>query len=520
MCQRNRLILNVLTNYGTFIIFGAANFFLAGYTIRRLGKDAFGIVALVMSLTIVTEFLGRGICQALTKYVASEVSKRDFDMVNRFINMSLAWLSGCGLIGLAICGCLAYYIDELFNIPPLLVREAQLVMFLMGLRVLLCFPFNTFQSILWAYQRYDLANLAKSITIILRVLLVVAYFELVSAGVTELVVITIVTLIIERIFWVVLSLRIAQNLRFGLSFWSAKALSILASFGGLILVIYVGNMIGYEAVKWVIGSELTVADVGGYSLIAYMATTAATLTLSISQVLMPVASKYSALGQHNTNAKLALRATKYVMIITSAACLVPLMLLKPLLTLWIGDEYTPEYISQLGKCGIILLVGQWLIATASCQLQMMSGVGYIRVPAVTVISWAICGVGSIWMYLHWGNGSLFGAVVIITIARIIGSTIHFFYGSHVLQIPRGQMLWESILRPGIAGLATVIIGYFLLGYLNGYELGSFILIVIMLIIVYCLFIWVIALSGSERMGMISSTRSLLRKSFSTNNEKV
>ena len=507
--QRHRLIVNVLSNYGTIALYSIVNFILVGYIVRKVGKEAFGLISLIMSLTIVTELLGRGVSYALTKHLSAAIIKKQDIDTNEFINTSVAWFFFCGFVGAVIYGVVAKYIDRLFDIPPALISDARWAIGLMALKVIICFPFNAFQGILLAHQRYDLANLSKSATIMFRFLAVILFFEFVSAGIIQLVVITIISVVMECFLWLLFSISITENLQFRPSLVSRRAISTLFGFGGFITIIYVANMIGYEAVKWVIGLELSVVDVGGYSLIAAVAVAGDGLVRSISNVLMPVASKYHALLQHDTNVRLTLLSTKYTMVMSSLFFLMPLLLLRPMLTLWVGNKYAPGYISELAQVGVVLLVGQWFITTVVCILQMLNGVGRVRVPAVVTISWAIGGLGIVWAYLHWGQGSLFAAVVGITIAKIIGTAVHMIYGLSVLRIPSRQMFVGSIFRPACAGIILCVISYFLAGYFNVYRATSFITVVIILVIMHALLVLILVLSKSERAGIVNTVRLFL-----------
>lgn len=511
MRQRTRIILNVLSNYGAFLIYGIVNVIVVGYVVRRIGTDAFGVVALVMSLIIITEFVGRGICQAVTKHVAAGMSKGDFDSVNRFVNTSLVWLGFCGLLGAAMCAGLAMCIDTIARIPNALIPEARLAMWLMGLRVLLCFPLNAFQSILWAHQRYDLGNIAKSVTLILRLVLVFVYFEFVSAGVVELIVITIITLLIERLLWIFFCLRITKNLKLGYSFVSMSTGAVLSSFGGLLLIIHAANMVGYEAVKWVVGYELSVTDVGGYSLVATLAAFAATMIRSSATVLMPVASKYNALEQHEANAQLALLSTKYAMIVAGGLCVMPLFLLETFLTLWVGDTYSTAYIAQIALAGSILLVGQWFIATSTSVLQMLTGIGKVKFPAMVTGGWAVGGLGCLWAYLRWFDGSLVGGVMCICLARLIGSVVHLFYGMRILGVEHGIFIEQAILRPAYGGIIACLSVWAYRQWVNVHSIPEFLLACVIFGSVYLFATWFIVLSSVERSEIVEKLTLIMGK---------
>ena len=511
MDQRRRIVINVVSNYITFVIFGISNFILLGYLVRKLGSDAFGVICLVVSLAAVTELIGTGICQASTKYISASISKKEDLVANELVSSSLLWFSICGLLGACFCGILSFYIDRMFDIPDRLVADSKLAMQLMAVRVLVCFPFNSFQGILLARQRYDLTNLAKSVTVVLRLIIVIVYFNLFSAGMAQYVIITIITLLIERLAWVAFSYRVSDNLRIKLALVTRKSLMVLIGFGGLILIIHIANIIGYEAVKWIIGLEMNVIDVGGYTLIAAIAVIVDQLVRSVPKVLLPVSSRYDALNLPEKNAQLGLIGTKYTMVIANCLCVLPLFMLKPFLYLWVGGEYGMEYLSHLAVLGMILLLGQLFISIPLCLLQMLTGVGKIRIPALVTMSWAVGGISIIWAYLHWVENSLAVVVIGITLARFVGSSVHLAYALKVFGISPVKFFTYSIVRPGVVGVIVFAISALLLLYMNVYIVSQFVVLSLILGLLYAGATWILVLSLDERRGVISKVSLITNK---------
>lgn len=509
MNQRHRIIINVVSNYITSVIFGISNFILLGYLVRKLGSDAFGIVCLVMSLTAVTELMGIGICQALTKHISASISNKEDLFANKLVSSSLLWFSICGLLGACFCGILSFYIDRMLDIPDRLVADARLALQLMAVRVLVCFPFNSFQGILLAHQRYDLTNLAKSVTVVLRLIIVIVYFNLFSAGIAQYVIITIITLLIERLAWVAFSYRVTDNLQIKLALVTRKSLMVLVGFGSLILIIHIANIIGYEAVKWVIGLEMDVIDVGGYTLIAAIAVIVDQLVRSVPKVLVPVSSRYDALNLPEKNAQLGLIGTKYTMVVANCLCVLPLFMLKPFLYLWVGNEYGTDYLSHLAVLGMILLLGQLFISTALCLLQMLTGIGKIHVPALVTMSWAVGGISVIWAYLHWVENSLAVVVIGITLARLVGSSIHLVYGLKVFRIPRAEFFSKSIVRPSMAGVVICLLSWLLVNFFNMSQIREFVLVTIILVVMYGLVTCSFVLNSGERRLIIEKARKAI-----------
>jgi O-antigen/teichoic acid export membrane protein len=502
MRQSTRLIINVSSNYFAFAVYGAVNFFLAGYLARVFGKDLFGIAMLVTSFTIITEFLGRGICQALTKHIAADTQKKDTARFHGLVNTSFVWLLACSVVGAVICVILSVFIDKISNIPPELIGQAKIGMLLVGLKVLVCFPLNTFQSILWSHQRYDLTNLARTIAIILRAVLVVVWFEFVAAGLTQLICITIFTTLLEEAIWIYYSYKITEELIFRLQYVSIKMFRLLFSFGGFIFIIVLSNLLGFEAIKWMMNLEMPVREVGAYGLIATLAMFAGNMVRSIANVLMPTASNLHARNMHDKNIKLAGLSTKYALVVAGLFFLVPLFLLEPFLTLWVGNTYSSDYLSKVAIAGIILLIGQYIMDSSACSTQMATGMGKVAFLSMTNLCWAVIGLTCVWIYLHWFNSSIIGVSLIITIARITGAIVKLIYGIKVIGIAAKGFIIDSLIKPTILCFAVCSAGYGLAKAINVYKIPEFIIAVMILGILYVCGTWLITFATEERQGVI------------------
>ncbi|MCK4999735.1 MAG: hypothetical protein KAS23_09375, partial [Anaerohalosphaera sp.] len=260
-----------------------------------------------------------------------------------------------------------------------------------------------------------------------------------------------------------------------------------------------------------------VTDVGAYSLIATLAVQAGSLVRSIANVLMPVASRMQALGHHEKNARLALLSTKYALVISSGLCILPLLLLRPFLLLWVGGEYSLEYISSLAVAGCVLLFGQWFITTAVCLLQMLTGIGKVKFPAMITLTWAVGGLLCVWTYLTLVGDSLLAVVVIISVARFLGAMASLIYGMIQLDVNKSRFVFKAILLPGLAGLITLAISAFVMHYYNVYEVGTFVCVVILLLLIYVALVWSIVLDPMERSALLFRTKQAyvnLRKKIS------
>lgn len=512
MGQKQQLVRNVLSNYATQAIYGACNFVLVGYVVRKLGKESFGLIALIMSTIVITSLFERGISRALTKYVAEETERPGRPLLSKYVSTSFAWYLLAGVLGAFLMVLLANCSGQLFEIPADLQKEARAGWYLMGLSVALTFPFNSFQGLLDGHQRYDLVNAAHIVAIALRLGFTIAFFELFHASIMALFVIAVASFLLERVLWAVFAIRISGGLHLRPKNVSSKVFVTLAGFGTFVLINNVGNLIGYEAVKYVIGGEMHVVDVGGYTLIATIVVFAGMMVRSISRVLTPAASRLNALGQHDNQKLLSRLSTKYAMILSGAVCILPIFLLRPILHFWVGDKYRLEYLDMLAISGTVLLLGQWFSGMSVCMLQMVTGLGRVKELAIITLFSASGGLAFVWIYLHFCDKSLLAAVIGISVARVVGSLANFAFALKVLRLKAPILLQESVLRPFLAAAAPSLACYAISRYVDLFDLSCFLAVGALLVAAYAVCVWFFVLSRMERRDVLQALPRIVGKS--------
>jgi hypothetical protein len=134
---------------------------------------------------------------------------------------------------------------------------------------------------------------------------------------------------------------------------------------------------------------------------------------------------------------------------------------------------------------------------------MLTGVGRVKFPAAVTVTWAVGGLGITWTYLHGIHNSLIAAVMVITVARVVGSIVHLIYGIHILKISPYQLFFKAIIRPSIAGLLICMCSFFLIQYFDVYRILQFCIVSGLLGMLYAITTWVITLNYNERREILS-----------------
>src|SRR3989339_18456 len=130
-------------------------FFLFPFVVGRLGKEAYGIYAIVMTITGYFGLFDMGVASALTKYVAEYKGKNDELMINKIINVSFFFYLIVGIIvfaGLFFCSA---YGDRFFKIIPENCATVKTLFLVASVFSFFIWPLNTFRGVMQGMHLWD-----------------------------------------------------------------------------------------------------------------------------------------------------------------------------------------------------------------------------------------------------------------------------------------------------------------------------------------------------------------------------
>lgn len=454
MRQSYRLIYNALTGYGTAFVQGLVGFLLLPFLIHRFGEAPYGLVLLCISALNITEMFGMSISKAVTKHVSEQRARGDAGLINEIFNTALLCFSAVGLMAAGVCAVLGTFFADVFHdVPQQILSEARMSMYIVAVAAWVCLSLDVFRGILWAEQRYDLVNINAIIRSVLNATLAVLYVIFVGPSLTAVVTIMAVMRISMRFGFAYQCFKLLPKLRVSIKNISKRAALMIVGFASMVALITIANMVGYELVKFVIGFELGLENITRYGIVVFLVMFSFTLMQKISLVMVPVASKYQGLEDMDTVRYLFLTGSKYVSIIAVAVLIVIIPLFRPLLSLWVGSKY-----AGLVSMIIIMGVSQIFVGGSSCSQQTLSGLGKVGLVAVVSLIWAFGGTAVGWAYLaFFPEAGLLGFVIIITLARGIGSLVIIAYGVKTIAVNSAEFIYSVYLKPIVFGMLGMLI---------------------------------------------------------------
>src|SRR5712692_8660602 len=125
-----RIVRNVLSNWGSYVVTVGLNFFLSPYVVRHLGNTGYGVWILTLSLTGYLGLLDLGVRGAVTRYIAKFHTEGDQRKASNVASSAMMIFSSAGLLAVLVSALMAGIVIGRMNIPPQFLMAARAVLLL------------------------------------------------------------------------------------------------------------------------------------------------------------------------------------------------------------------------------------------------------------------------------------------------------------------------------------------------------------------------------------------------------
>jgi O-antigen/teichoic acid export membrane protein len=344
--------------------------------VAGLGTEAFGVWAVVNSLSVYRDVLQFGFVAATPKYVAEHTALRDHDGVRSAIATSFWILVGLGTLALLLGLGVAAAFPSIFQVPSDLHDSAQLLVVVMVIDFALSIPFNVFSGTLMGLQRYDLLNATQ---VAVWVSQAIGWAIVLAAG-GGLVALGVVTAALS-IGGQLSRYLIARRLVPGISVSPRRAnRALVRPFAGLSIWLAIEDVTHILLTRIdviVVGAVLGVGPAGVYSI-------AQKLTLALRQFVEPVSilffphsSELAALRDSAGIRRSVLAGTRLQLAIAAPLALTLATLAGPVIEAWVGPGFSAAVPVAVFLSATIVT---WMLSNIG--LTMLLGSGRARTPAL------------------------------------------------------------------------------------------------------------------------------------------
>jgi O-antigen/teichoic acid export membrane protein len=494
----SRPVVNVVTNWGSFVVSIGITLALSPFIVHTLGNTAYGVWVLLTSLVSYLGLLDLGTRGAVTKYVATYHASRRHEDAGRLASAALSLFGALGLLATAASAVLALVLDRVAEIPVELVSGARIAVFVSGVNIAVSLVGGVFGGIVVGRQRFDSLNGLNVGLAVLRAGAIVLTLRggggLVGLALVQLGISTLQT---GATVW--LSRRVYPALRLSLASWRYAHLRTVLAFGVWSSLLHVSGAVLNYSDAVVIGALLPVAEITFFAIAAGMTDQCRAVIAGISQTLTPMAGALEA--RRGTVRDVLMRGTRF-----AALAILPIIATFELrgtsfIRLWMG----PEYAVPAGSVLMVLGIGLWPFAGYQVLTATMMGINRHRGLVPLFFAEAVANVLlSIVLVRRFG---IVGAAWGTTLPRLIVSLIAGpLYARRELGVSVAAY-WETmLLRPGLAVLPFALATGMVEAWFPAANIVVFFGQVAGILPVAAIGTWVAALTPEERRVCAAAVR--------------
>jgi membrane protein EpsK len=340
MISARRLLLNLTSNVLSFGISVLVGIWLTPYLIRRLGVGAYGLIPLTTSVTSYLAIFTVALNSAVGRFMTIALDRKDETQANRVFNTSFWGSAAILLLISGPCLWLAFHADLLFQVPEGSERDATRLFLATIVVFFLTTIGSAFSVSSFCRGRFDLLNGVNILNTLVRVAFIVLFFNWFTPRVWHVGCAMVTAMVVSTLGAVWIWRRLTPMLRLRPSFFSLVSLREMAGTGSWIVVNMVGALlylsIDLIVVNRIVGPEAT----GRYGAVMTWSALLRGLGGAVGGVFGPTIITLHSQGDTGGLVQYSRRAVKFIGLVLSIPIGLICGMSKPLLHLWLGDEFT------------------------------------------------------------------------------------------------------------------------------------------------------------------------------------
>ncbi len=443
--KKRQFVINAASGWVAQATFAAVGFVLMPYAIWRLGGESYGVFLLARSAVTFFMFLHLGMGPSLVRFCSQAFARHDKDKIARISSTAQLLLGGLGVTAMCACSAMIPLFISFYNIPSEIIWETQAMLLCMAATLLLHILCVAPQGLLFSASRYDIVNGTEIFYNLLRLVLVIAFFELIFPSIALFGLAMLVAALVRLValYWLSV-MAIGKEVIFSfrqVDFSSNRAMlrfSVLPflntiSMAGIfqIPVLIVGKILGGDAVTLFAPAVLI-----GQVLSSFLSQT--------SRPLVPLASRDREENGSRNLGKWAMQFGQITAILGFGVTLLLCLFGQELLRWWLGPEFSWTW-------GIVTLMAA---GVTMMQIQLSSdfialGTTDIRPLVISnIIMAVVMGVGTTLCLIYGGN--LQGVAILFVSCSVARNVIYlpWHYArnfQYKLKTYMGQVYMKTLL---------------------------------------------------------------------------
>lgn len=485
--------LNLISNFGTYVLSGAVSLWFIPYLIAKLGPEGYGLIPFTSQVTAYLSVLVLALNGGVGRFLAIELTRSDHEAANRVFNT--AFISSTILaLGLTpVLMLIASTAPSWVNTQPQ-HSDGTVWLFAAAFGSFLVSTLrSSFAVSTWAQNRFDLRCLATTGTQIARVIWIVILFqwnspslELVATGFA---VEAVLGLAVDTFLW----RKLTPMLKISFHWFDWTRLRLLFDMGGWMVINQVGSLLLLSIDLIVVNQRLGPTAAGHYGALLFWPMTLRVVAGSLSGILAPTVTVKYAQGDYAAITDITRRGVKLLGLAVALPVGMICGLAGPLLNLWLGPDFTAD------AALLVVMTGHLAVNLAVMPLfNVQTAFNKVKWPGIVTLITGVANLAIALAFLQYSNLGMIGVALAGCIALTAKNLLYTpAYSSRILRVPWSSFL--GLVLPSV-GVGAILGG---VGFIGSqlWEISTLprlVAGVILLSAAFATFVWRLALDGDDK----------------------
>jgi len=452
--MKSQILKNIFSNYVARVIGMLLGFLIIPFLIRKLGTEAYGLVVLAESTIAVVEIVTISVRMALSRHATYSLSQNKTDEFVEYLSTGRVLLYFSAAITLTAGFLVSFYFPDLFRVPAAFETQSKVLFFLITTGFVITVPNTVYWSVLYAKQRFDLINLCNSFGLIARAFCLFALFSFLPQRYVSLPVYGLVYLLmqaIENYFVFFMHKRLMPGLRLSAKRFKKEKVREILSFSFHTSLSRLSLALPGSIVNIIVNLFWGPAYNAIYSVSMKFPMMMRRMFSEATWSLTPTFTDLAARKDRERLEALFFMYSKAVSIVTMPLSLVLILLARPLIRLWVGEDF--EMAGRLLPIMAFPLLFSIPFSVCACLNNAYAKVKWPSLMGVVSTVFSLS-VGSL-LALKFGM-ELFGFAIASCVSALLYMTFFTpFYACRIAGIPVRRYLVESLIKP----LSWALVGF-------------------------------------------------------------
>jgi O-antigen/teichoic acid export membrane protein len=333
----NLTVKNSIWNVLSFLASAGIMFFSMPLMLSMLGTEQYGVMVLLTAVLAPLGLTTLNLAQATVKYVAEAVGRGSMQEAAQFVQTTLLFNIGTGLVGSAGLAAVAgVLVKHVFIISPESQVMSQNCLYWVAAGWTVVQVASTFLAVPTALQQYPLVASGTTLQALLSAGLGLSVL-FAGGNLLSFVKAQFVVQVLAMLGWFVVAKRLLPDSSL-LPRWHTGAFRTSFRYGSWQTIANVGSMMANQTDKYVLGALLPASAVGLYNIALAIEQRAYAFVYKLAEVLFPAFSDLQARNDRKREG-LALMRASWLLTTLSASMLIPVLVWgREFLALWMGRQ--------------------------------------------------------------------------------------------------------------------------------------------------------------------------------------